>query len=64
MAVLGVVVLMGRGGLRTPREVSAIELPLLRAVVAAVSVIVWSRLVEAAYHTAPAASGLLHRLYA
>ncbi|HIQ23813.1 MAG TPA: hypothetical protein EYH50_02045 [Pyrodictium delaneyi] len=49
LAVLGIVVLMGRGGLRTPSEASAIELPLLRAVVAAVSVIVLYALVEAAY---------------
>ncbi|WP_338250936.1 hypothetical protein [Pyrodictium abyssi] len=49
LAVLGIVVLMGRGRLRTPSEASAIELPLLRAVVAAVSVIVLYALVEAAY---------------
>ncbi len=49
LAVLAAVVLIGRGGVRTPREVEEAELPLLRATVAAVSVLVLYSLVEAAY---------------
>jgi len=49
LAVLGVVALMGPGGLRVTREAAEIELPLLRATVASVGVVVLYALVEAAY---------------
>jgi len=49
LAVLGLVALMGPGGLRVTREAAEIELPLIRATVASIGVVVLYALVEAAY---------------
>jgi cation:H+ antiporter len=49
LAVLGLVALMGPGGLRVTREAAEVELPLLRASVASIGVVVLYALVEAAY---------------
>ncbi len=49
LVVLAVVVYMGSGGLRVPGEARGLELPLLRATVALVAVVVAYAVVEAAY---------------
>jgi cation:H+ antiporter len=49
LAVLGLLVLLGSRGARVPEEAHRLELPLLRATVAALAVLVLYAVVEAAY---------------